>query len=444
MLYLLRLVLAVCLIFSSVPTSYALVSSVADEDGTPNTFPWQLRFTDGTVTDNGDGTTSANVLNTSSVFDALADVDMTTVTPSLNKVAKWDGSNWVPGEAGDTTEFTFSIDSFSDGISDTSQLIGAGDWLAIGAISFTATYSNAPGGMTATVALSGASSAWAGDLSMTPVTGPETNTEAVTYPSTTGGTITFTLAQSQDASTDTETVTFNNTMRYGNSALTEGNQTEASIEALSEVAGPNESRSQTISNIATTANQLVFSYADRLSDIQQVRITDGGGYVTAAFNATATTVIPAAQTGITNVANSAAYSETFAAITSKLTGLADGANDFTLLTSSTAQNYLYTGKTTTTSGYTEADVEGLTNKNATNDNTRSDWPTVTQGAGEYYLIGFPDRLTTPTFKDEDTGFEFALEAPETVAVTNYGGFQENYNVWRSENANLGAVNLLTE
>ena len=341
-------------------------------------------------------------------------------------------------------EFSFAIDSFSDGISDTNQLIGSGTWKAIAAISFSATYSNPPIGMTAEVALSGSATPWAGNLSMTPVTGPETNIEAVEYPAAQGGIITFTLSQSADGTTDVETVSFNNTMRHGNSVQSQGNQTEGIIEALSEVVGPNESRSQTINNISVTANFLVFSYADRLSDVQQVRMDEGDGFITCAFHGTRTTVIPVVQTGISSVDNSAGYVETFAAITSKDTGLADGSKDFKLLTNSTAQNYLFTGKTSKTSGYNEADVEGLANQIGTNDHTRSDWPTVTQGGGEYYLIAFPDRLSIPVFKDEDTGFEFAFESPETVAITNPGGFTEDYNVWRSENANLGAVNLLTE
>lgn len=381
--------------------------------------------------------------------DGIDDVDTTTGAPALNEVLKWDGSNWVPGTAGDTTEFTFSIDSFSDGISDTSQLIGSGEWQAIGAVSFTATYSNAPGGMTAEVAMSGSATVWSANLNMTPVTGPEVNTEAVDYPATTDGTITFTLSQSADASEDTETVTFNNTMRYGNSTLTQGNQTEASLEALSEVGGPNESRSQTISNITTTANYLVFGYADRLSDVQQVRRNSGNGYVTASFNATRTTVAPTVQTGVASVDNSAGYSETFACITSTDTGLADGNDDFQLLTSGTAQNYLRGGGNTesTPGNYTEADIEtGLTDAwiDATNDHTQL-WPTVTLGASEHYVIAIPARLGTPTFKDNDTGFEASFQSPATLAITNDAGFQEDYNVFVSTNPlGPGDFNLLTE
>ena len=93
-------------------------------------------------------------------------VDTTTASAVLNDVLKWNGSDWVPGTAGDTTEFTFSIDTFDDGISggDLNQLIGAGQWKAVGEVTFTATYSNKPDGMTATVAMSGSNTDWAGDL----------------------------------------------------------------------------------------------------------------------------------------------------------------------------------------------------------------------------------------------------------------------------------------
>lgn len=381
----------------------------------------------------------------------LSDIDTTTDPPALNDVLKFNGTNFVPGIAGDATEFTFSIDSFTDNDSDFTQLIGdpASDWKAIAGIEFEATYSNAPGGMTAEVAMSGADTAWAGNLSMTPVEGAEANTEAVTYPTSAGDQIVFTLSQDADASEDTLTYTFNNTMRYGNSARASGQGT-LNIENLSEVSGPNESRNNhTISNIPTTANYLVFAYADRLSDVQQVQRNSGNGYVTASFNATRTTVAPTVQTGVTNVDNSAGYSETFACITSTDTGLADGADDFKLLTNSTAVNYIRGGGNTesTPGDYTEADIEtGLTDDfvDATNDHTQL-WPTVTLLASEHYVIAIPARLGTPTFKDNDTGFAASFQAPATLAITNDAGFQENYNVFVSTNPlGPGDFNLLTE
>ena len=73
-------------------------------------------------------------------------------------------------------------------------------------LSFTATYSNEPAGMTATVAMSGSATNWPGaqTVPMTPTTGPETTHPEVEYPSGRTGSITFTLAQSADGTTDTE------------------------------------------------------------------------------------------------------------------------------------------------------------------------------------------------------------------------------------------------
>ncbi len=384
--------------------------------------------------------------------DGLSDADTTTDAPVLNDVLKWNGSDWVPGTAGDTTEFTFSIDSFDGTETDANQLIGSGAWVLSGNMSFSATYSNAPGGMTATVTMTGTATGWS-TLAMVPVTGAEPTVADTSYPATAGDTVTFTLTQSADASTAVDTVTFNNTMRYGNSTLTQGNQTEATLEALAdEVSGPNESRSQTINNIATTANQLVFAYADRLSvvnDIEQVRRNSGNGYVTASFNSTRTTVAPLVQAAVLNVDNSAGYSEDFACITSTDTGLANGTNDFQVLTSGTAMNYLRGGGNTegTPGNYTEADIEsGLTDAwiDATNDHTQL-WPTVTLAASEHYVIAIPSRLGTPTFKDNDTGFEASFQSPATLAITNDAGFQENFNIFVSTNPlGPGDFNLLTE
>lgn len=40
------------------PNANALVSGVTEEDGSPSVFPWQIKFANGTLTDNGDGTVS--------------------------------------------------------------------------------------------------------------------------------------------------------------------------------------------------------------------------------------------------------------------------------------------------------------------------------------------------------------------------------------------------
>lgn len=381
------------------------------------------------------------------------DVGASSGDASLNDVMKWNGSNWVPGTAGDTSEFSFSIDSFSDGISDTSQLIGGGannPWKAIGAVSFTATYSNAPGGMTAEVALTGSATAWAGNLSMTPVTGAETNTEEVEYPSGATGAIVFTLTQSADGTDDTETINFANTMRFGTNSNGIGAQIDGNVENLSEVGGPNESRSQTINNISTgtVGHFLTFSHANRLSSVAQVQMNSGFGFATASFNSTATTLAPTVQTsGLTAIDNSVTFNEAFKAITSRLADLPNNTNDFKLLTSSSAQNYIYWGElnvdATADAGnvYTQSNVKDnvATQPGQVSSNSMSSRSmTVNATGSEFTYIAFPSRLgalSSIVIGGFESITDFWIDAGSgtELAITNDGGYTENYFVYVSKN-----------
>lgn len=372
------------------------------------------------------------------VVDKLADVDTATDPPSLSEVLKWNGTNWVP--AAYSYEFAFSIASFTCSESGT-KLIGAGTWKAIGAITFSASYNNPPGGMTAWVDMAGGASDWA-DLYLTgtPPNGPTVTIAVTVYPATATGSITFTLRQSVDGTTDVKTISFSNTMRRGTNALGIGAQTDASVEALSEVSGPNESRDQTINNIPTDAGKyLTFAWANRLSSVAQVQMDSGFGFVTASFAAAATTLAPTVQTsGLTAILNSLSFSEAFKAITSRLTDLTNGANDFKLLTTSTALNYLYWGELNKASGYTEADVEGnyATQPGKVSSNSMSSRSMVVNATvSEYAYIAYPARLgaltsiliggfeSLPDFNVDNTA----------LAITNDAGYQENYRVYVSKN-----------
>lgn len=373
--------------------------------------------------------------------DSHSDVDTTTDPPALNDVMKWNGSDWVPGTAGDTTEFTFGIDSFAGTETDSNQLIGSGTWVASGAMSFSATYSNAPGGMTALVTMTGTATGWS-TLVMDPVTGAEPTVADTSYPSSPGDTVTFTLTQSADGSTAVDTVQFNNTMRYGTNSLTQGGQTEASLEALTEVAGPNESRNQTIFNIPNDpANYVTFAYATRLTaiaDIEQIRVNSGLGWVTAAFAAAATTLKPDLQAAVANVDNSASFVENFDCVTSLIAGLANGTNDFQILTTPTASNYMFWGELAKASGYTEADVEdniaSEPGQVVSNDMSSREM-TVNAAVDEYTYIAYPARLGALTsimiggFESID---DFNVDST-TLAITNDAGYQENYRVYVSVN-----------
>ena len=228
-------------------------------------------------------------------------------------------------------------------------------------------------------------------------------------------------------------------MRYGTNAHGQGSQTESDIEALTEVSGPNEDRGQIIINIASDdGNYLTFAYATRLSDIKQIRRNhDEEGYITASFNNDLTDVAPDVQE-VADVDNSLGYSEAFACITSTLASLT-GDDDFYIYDSTIAQNFIYWGITTTISGFDEADIEGLSDKIASNTKGRTITPTV--GVGEYVLYAFPERLGTVTFSVD--GFSGGFQAPEeNIVVVNDAGFQEEYKVYRSTNSNLGTPSIV--
>ncbi|MBQ8429082.1 MAG: hypothetical protein IJX30_03185 [Clostridia bacterium] len=65
--------------------------------------------------------------------------------------------------------------------------------------------------------------------------------------------------------------------------------------------------------------------------------------------------------------------------------------------------------------------------------------TVTAGAGEYIYYACPVRYGTPVFKVG--GFEGGFSLVSSGDFTNASGYTEGYQLWRSVNANLGAVTV---
>lgn len=59
--------------------------SVTEEDGSPDTYPWRVKFPNGTVTDNADGTTSISI-----TADAV--VGPTPATATDSAIVAWDGT----------------------------------------------------------------------------------------------------------------------------------------------------------------------------------------------------------------------------------------------------------------------------------------------------------------------------------------------------------------
>ena len=367
--------------------------------------------------------------------DEHTDVDNTTVSPTRDDVPKWNGTNWVPA-AYDYT-FEFSIATFSDGMSTADELIGDGIWKAIGAITFTASYDNGPP-TNADVDISGAASGWGSPLDMmgdNDGSGPTLNAEAVVYPASNGGAVTFTLTANvngdEDTAADGASKNFFNYFKHDDLDHNSGFD-DADITSLaSQIISNDITRS--ISQSIGASNYLVIAHRTGDGAIAQVRCGTGTNEITVAMNKNdETAVTPLKETvGHTNSAGNP-KTEDFYVYSSKLQNLDSHSATFTTLSSSTPKNYIYYGGSTTASGYTEGDVEGLDEGESTTDHTQT-WDEITLDASEYFIFAMPARFATPTFFDNETGFEAAFEAPETVSITNACGFKEDYKVFRSEN-----------
>ena len=149
-------------------------------------------------------------------------------TAETNDVVMWNGTEWVAVPEG--TTFLFAVSSFSDGES-SPQLIGTGEWKAIGDITFTVAYTNGP----ATAAhIDKTAPAWTADLDLTTPFASVVNTEAVDYPAAPGS-ITWELhaEKGAESSNTTHVVAFYNYVYYGVTTK-EDTFLEADVEGLAD------------------------------------------------------------------------------------------------------------------------------------------------------------------------------------------------------------------
>ena len=381
------------------------------------------------------------LLSSNASVNALRDVDTSSDSPERDEVLKWNGTNWVP--AAYNTTFVFSIASFSDGES-TTQLIGTGVWEADSNMTYSATYNNGPpDGAWVQMSINGAGYNKVGSMTGPGYTAGTNDEGAINYPASKDQYLRFRLSAQAGTDTDTElesSIYFRNYIRWGVLNKNSG-FTAADISGLS---------NKTISNDHTTSvslnagggQYLVFAHPASYSDLPtgDDYEDDSGGTgfrfngMTAAFETKE----------IVSITNSAGYTENYEAYGSTLANL--GNSTLTTYTSRQELNEIYYGVTSKSSGYTETDVEGLANSPITDDSTQT-WSEVTAGVGEYLLFCFPKRWgekgTAYTFYDNGTGFEASFEDAETVSVTNSQGWTEDFYVYRSENANLGAITIRT-
>lgn len=360
--------------------------------------------------------------NTTSV-DELSDVDTTTITPTQNKVLKWNGTNWIPGFPGSPTEFTFSVASFDDNETAT-QLIGSGVWRALNTIHFTQTYNNGPPSSGCIVLTSDGGVTWNSNLTLVSPFTTGSSAEATNYTNAKDKSITFTLNAnvSDTLGSSSTSVGFTNKIRWGLTAK-ESSYTSGDVLGLT---GSALSSTQTRSVSVNTGigSFILYAFPSSYTSIHP------SGWLFSSM------ICPFQTAETTSVTNEASYTENYKTYRSTISGL--GNSTLTTSTSDTKINPVYGGVTPKLNTYTEADIEGLGSLAISNNPTRSF--TVTAGTGSYIAYSPPYRLGSITFYVG--GFEGGFETPETVSVTNVNGFAENYRIYRSTNAGLGTTTVV--
>ena len=101
----------------------------------------------------------------------------------------------------------------------------------------------------------------------------------------------------------------------------------------------------------------------------------------------------------------------------------------------TFANGVYYGKSTT-STYDSTLINSLTKQLS---NSKSRTITVNAGAGEYIFYCIPSRLGTCSFNVG--GFDGGFSKVATINFTNSDNYAENYDIYKSDNANLGNTNI---
>lgn len=122
-------------------------------------------------------------------------------------------------------------------------------------------------------------------------------------------------------------------------------------------------------------------------------------------------------------------------VTFTLTAISSGYTA-TKTTNITWYNYRFYG-VSASGAATESFIESLT---AELSNSKSKTLSVTAGIGQKIYYAYPTRLGTATFTVG--GFEGGFNLLDTISVTNSSEYTENYYLYESTNANLGATTVV--
>lgn len=132
-----------------------------------------------------------------------------------------------------------------------------------------------------------------------------------------------------------------------------------------------------------------------------------------------------------SVSGTSATYENVASNTTYTLAVSDGQTNASKSASVSFANQIYWGAA--------ANLDNVESLTKTLSNTKTRTINVTAVTGQYIIYAIPVRLGTVTFYVE--GFEGGFELPVEKTLTNESGYRENYYVYRSTNANLGATTI---
>ena len=384
------------------------------------------------------------------------------VTPSRDDVLMFNGTEFVAVPP--THTFEFSIDTFSiSGEGATTQIIGddSDTWPSASSVSYNATYNNGPPSIESFVGIQENSTSefnfeYTTTLVNTGNTGTANESSNITFP-TLGNTsaenarLHFKFKADGNFFTTTTTINFRNLFLAGGTTSTD-NASQARIEAL---------ESQ-ISILPSSNNDIEHSFTKSLSatqylaiahrqgqtsnQLKQVFCGTGTNKITVAMNPSDATSRIAHTTA--TYENSAGKSETFRYYRSKLQNLDAHSSTFTTEDSTTRpKNYIYWGYDGQSSDYDasffSAGTPGASagddwdyyqrNSSFDDGNISNVTLTFTAFSDKFVIIAYPTRYGLKNFKDQGN-FDFGVNSPTTVAITNPCGFTEDYYVYRSGNS----------
>lgn len=249
--------------------------------------------------------------------------------------------------------------------------------------------------------------------------------------------------------------TIKNELRYGIGTNTgSGGYSDSDIANLTgeEIITTDFTHSNLTMNVSGS-NYFYYAYPDRLSALSTTTAScdffvkmDGTNYVSMGMESVVDGV---------EYKNDYGFSEDYYIYRSIGTGF--GNKQFKASNSTSVINYMKYGLTTKSTGYTSADIMGLDDYVVNNNESRTFSETFTPGVGEYFVYAYPKRCGAldhgndyendggtdfTLYKDGDTGTKQTggLELSDSgLSVTNDAGFTEDYYVYRSTIADMGAL-----